>query len=194
MIDPYDLDHPWDEHRLQEWILFGICVANKPASVTAKKLEGFLYESFPSWKAQPLNPTPFDKVNHLVKCKTLRSRLEKYRVGQYSRIEKAFCEVVTKIPEVLKTSIEELETVSGIGPKTARMIVLYWKPETECAPLDTHVLKWLRQEGYDAPKGTPSGRKYRELEKIFIREAKWRGYTPKQLDEIVWNMFARPQK
>jgi endonuclease III len=112
-----------------------------------------LYESFPSWKAQPLNPTPFDKVNHLVKCKTLRSRLEKYRVGQYSRIEKAFCEVVTKIPEVLKTSIEELETDTGIGPKTARMIVLYWKPETECAPLDTHVLKWLRQEGYDGRRG-----------------------------------------
>ena len=29
MIDPYDLTKPWDQRRMQEWFLFGICVAGK---------------------------------------------------------------------------------------------------------------------------------------------------------------------
>jgi hypothetical protein len=201
MIDPYDLSHPWDRNRLEEWILFGICVANKPADPTAVKVDAVLNtlreeivnvcSFFPECETPP---TPFELVGMAAESNMLRKILKKHKVGQYTRIERAFREVVEKIKDPLNTTVEELETVHGIGPKTARMIMLYYKPETACVPLDTHVLKWLRAQGYDAPKGTPSGKKYLELENIFILEAYKRGMSVKDLDSQVWAYYALPQK
>lgn len=191
MIDPYDLTHPWDQKRLEEWILFGICVANKPADATAVKVEKFLY-GLPS--LPPNLKTPFQRVQHLTDKGMLTWRLKLNRMGQYTRIARAMQEVVEKVKDPLNTSVAELETVNGIGPKTARMIMLYYKPETACVPLDTHILKWLRKQGYDAPVGTPSGRRYLELEAAFVKEAAKRRMTVKDLDTKVWKMYALPQK
>jgi thermostable 8-oxoguanine DNA glycosylase len=115
-------------------------------------------------------------------------------MGQYTRIARAMNEVVHKIKDPLNTTVAELETVKGIGPKTARMIMLYYKPETACVPLDTHVLKWLRAQGYKAPVTTPSGKHYLELEQVFIAEAKKRRMSAKDLDTQVWKKYALPQK
>lgn len=69
MIDPYDLTQPWDRQRLEEWIIFGICVCNKPADATAVKVEKFLYglPSFP-----PYIQTPFQRIQHLVNQRNAR--------------------------------------------------------------------------------------------------------------------------
>ncbi len=190
MIDPYDLTRPWDRQRLEEWIIFGICVANKPADPTAVKVEKFLY----GLPTIPGNKLPFERVQYLIDKGTLDWRLRLIRFGQYTRIARAMREVVEKVKDPLNTTVAELETVNGIGPKTARMILLYYKPETACVPLDTHVLKWLRAQGYDAPIGTPSGKRYLELEQIFIAEAKKRRMTVKDLDTKVWQQYALPQK
>lgn len=202
MIDPYALDKPWTRDRLEEWILFGICVANKPADPTAVKVDAVLTDirtilmtgGYPSLRVKVPSYSPFDLVRAADDLCLLLPVLTKNRVGQYTRIERAFREVVRKIPNVMKTTIEELETVKGIGPKTSRMIMLYYKPETNCVPLDTHILKWLRAQGYDAPKTTPTGKKYAELEKIFVLEAEHRKMSVKDLDSQVWKMYALPQK
>ena len=194
MIDPYDLNHPWDRRRLEEWILFGICVANKPADATAVKLERFLDAGVMCrWEGECIE-SPFARIRFFIKNKQLGWRLRHFRMGQYTRIGRAMREVVEKIKDPLNTSVAELETVNGIGPKTARMVMLYYKPETACVPLDTHILRWLREQGYDAPKGTPSGRRYLELEQNFIAEAKKRRMTVKELDTQVWQASALPQK
>jgi Helix-hairpin-helix motif len=202
MIDPYALQGRWTRNRLEEWILFGICVANKPADPTAVKVDAVLKSiyatleaaGYPSLLRKLPSYTPFELVRVAIYLGLLRSVLEKHRVGQYTRIERAFREVVAKIPNAMQTSVAELETVNGIGPKTARMIMLYYKPETACVPLDTHILKWLRAQGYDAPVGTPSGKKYLELEAIFVKEAAKRRMSVKDLDTKVWKMYALPQK
>ena len=194
MIDPNPVNGEWDRTHLEEWILFGICVCNKPGYATARKVDALLQdlrEEFPKNTLLPPD-TPFELVRHAISSTgTLMLFLQKHHTGQYRRIHKAFIEVVEKVKDPLSTTVAELESVSGIGPKTARMILLYFKPETNVVPLDTHVLKWLYKQGYDVPKGTPSaGKKYQELEQIFIHEAEMRGMTVKELDSAVWQSYA----
>jgi thermostable 8-oxoguanine DNA glycosylase len=58
-------------------------------------------------------------------------------------------------------------------------------------PLDTHILKFLRTLGLDAPKATPGSRKqYLALEAAFVFEAKCRGKTTRELDTEVWKFYA----
>jgi hypothetical protein len=185
MIDPYDLTKPWDQKRLQEWFLFGICVPGKNAGQTASKVERFL----------DLNAavTPFGKVRSMIQYGELGRNLRKVKMGQYKRINKAMRQMVKIDPETV--TLEELEQVHGVGAKTARMLLLYTRKNLEVIPLDTHILKWLRAHGYDAPKSTPPpGKKYRELEKSFIAEGKKRGYDAKTWDTIVWQQYAFANK
>ena len=119
----------------------------------------------------------------------LGSELWKHKMGQYKRLNKAFRGMVKINPRTV--TLEELEAIHGVGPKTARMLLLYTRPNLEVVPLDTHILKWLKAHGYDAPKSTPSaGKKYRDLERCFIEEAKRRGLTARQFDMEVWSTYA----
>lgn len=186
MIDPHNLPAGrMSREYLEEWILFGILVANKPAQATAKKLHHLL-----TAMGADLAPyqSPFTILRVVIQKGVLRKYLLEARTGQYSRIERALREVVNL--DLDNLTVEALEGITGIGPKTARMLMLYYKPELELAPLDTHILKFLRAEGYDAPANTPTGRKYLELEAAFIGEARKRSLTPFQLDKQVWHQYA----
>jgi thermostable 8-oxoguanine DNA glycosylase len=186
VIDPYDLTKPWDDGRLQEWFLFGVCVAGKSARQTAEKVDAFLNHS----GSVHSGDTPFSIVSRMVRDRKLMSNLKKHRLGQYGRISKAMRGMIKIDPETV--TLEELEQIHGVGAKTARMLLLYTRPDQEMIPLDTHVLKWLRAHGYDAPKSTPPpGKKYRELELAFIREGKKRKLTAKEWDTQVWQMYAK---
>jgi thermostable 8-oxoguanine DNA glycosylase len=197
MIDPYDLTKPWDARRLQEWFLFGICVAGKNANQTAAKVEAFLND-MPSprisGQRQPQrfsDPLPFNRVRFLISEGKLLRQLRKHKMGQYTRINKAFRGMINIDPATV--TLEELEQIHGVGAKTARMLLLYTRKDMGVIPLDTHILKWLRANGYNAPKSTPPlGKKYRELELAFIAEGKKRGLTAKEWDTIVWQQYARP--
>lgn len=109
-------------------------------------------------------------------------------MGKYKLFNKAFRAAI-KI-DTQNITVESLMKVPGIGPKTARMIVLYYEPEANVVPLDTHILKWLRVQGHSAPKSTPTGKKYLELEAIFVQEARKRGKSVRELDTEVWKQYA----
>lgn len=197
MIDPYDLTKPWDQRRMQEWFLFGICVAGKSARQTADKVEALLEDMrVIEWHAlgHPLmieSKTPFANVRTAIKLGKLGRLLRKHKLGQYKRINKAFRGMVKIDPATV--TLVELEQIHGVGAKTARMLLLYTRPDQEMIPLDTHILKWLRANGYDAPKSTPPpGKKYRELELAFLAEGKKRGLSAKEWDTVVWQQYARP--
>ena len=85
---------------------------------------------------------------------------------------------------------EELEEIHGIGPKTSRFFIMWTRPGANYAALDTHILKWLALRGHKVPKSTPSGKKYKEIEKIFLREAAELGMSPQELDTIIWKSFS----
>jgi hypothetical protein len=190
MVDPFNLPKLMSRPQLEWWILFGICVAGKSAKQTEAKLNAFLDAGIGSrWDGDCIN-SPFCRVKFFIQFKKLGWRLRHFKMGQYTRINKAFRAAVNL--DLDNLTIESLESVPGLGPKTARMVILYYEPNAECIPLDTHILKWLRANGYDAPKSTPqAGKKYRELELAFLAEGKKRGLTPAEWDTQVWKSYAK---
>lgn len=176
----------------REWfVLFAICVAGKSAKQIQEKLKAFLNEYVAPRGFLPF--TPFADVRVMIRHNQLTDRLQKYKMGQYKRIEKAFREVV-KLDITKDLTVEKLEAIPGIGPKTARFIVLYTNPDANCVPLDTHILKYLAKENplSKVPKSTPSsGKKYRQLEILFQLAAKRQGKTVRQLDTEVWESYRK---
>lgn len=84
---------------------------------------------------------------------------------------------------------EDLEKIYGIGMKTSRCFILHSREDAQHAGLDTHILKHLRELGYDVPKTTPTGKKYLTLEKIVVTLAKQAGKSPAEYDLDVWNSY-----
>ena len=180
MIDPHNVQKNMTKEYLEEWILFGICVAGKVAIITARKLENLLKDK---------KGSPFEIIKEMEANGVLLENLKKYKTGAYTRIYKAFKSVINL--DLVNLTVEKLEAIHGIGPKTARMIMLYYKPDTKCAVLDTHCLKYLKTLGYEVPKSTPSGWKYIELERIFIEEANKRNLSILEFDKQIWQAYAR---
>lgn len=192
-VDPTNLPKRMNRHQLEWWILFGICVAGKSAKGTEKKLRSLLDEMRDGYahvfSAIPLSP--FTLVRWATRTGRLGRLLRKHKMGKYKLYGKAFRAAIDI--DLDNISVESLEKTPGIGPKTARMTAMYGFPATagEIAVLDTHILKWLRLKGYDAPKSTPqSGRRYLQLEQAFIAEAKKLGKTTRDLDTEIWQSSA----
>jgi hypothetical protein len=186
-VDPTSIPKSMTREQLEWWILFGVCVAGKGAKQTEEKVNKFLHDPF----VEKPGGSPFQRIETYIQWGMLKRKLKEHRMGQYKRIEKAFRAAVKL--DLDQISIDLLETVPGIGPKTARMIILYYDPTADCVPLDTHILKWLREQGVPGvPKSTPpAGNSYRSLENIFRLEAKLRGMTVRELDTQVWKSYAR---
>jgi thermostable 8-oxoguanine DNA glycosylase len=182
MIDPTRItDYNMSQEHLEEFMLFCIAVAGKTAQVVSKQLQKFL-------DAAPGN-SPFDKIKKLVKAGKLLSALKKARLGKYSILVKAYSQIIRL--NLRTCTVDELETVHGIGPKTARFFLLHSRFNVQVAALDTHVLKFLKGLGHDVPDHTPTGNKYKLLEAIFIEEAKKRGRLIAELDLAIWNHYSK---
>ena len=169
--------------KLEEFLLHAIAVAGKNSSTTNAALQRF-------YKQAPKSCGPFNKIRYLDARKRLIDALRAARLGNYGKNERAFREAAESDIDLTSCTIGDLENIHGVGPKSSRYFLLHSRGG-EFAALDTHVLKWLREQGYDAPKTTPTGRKYKELEAIFIKEARKLGKPPAQLDREIWNSHSR---
>ena len=162
-------------------LLYSVIVAGKNASFAEKALARFLLE-------MKNEETPFQYIKFLIKNDELYNVLIKSRCGNYSKILKCFTQIINI--DVFNCTVDDLEAIHGIGPKTARFFLLATRPNVRYAALDTHILKWLRKIGYDAPKTTPTGKKYYELEKAFLEEADDMGLTAFELDSKIWYEYS----
>jgi 3-methyladenine DNA glycosylase/8-oxoguanine DNA glycosylase len=191
MIDVLDMPVTITTREDREWfVLFSICVAGKSAKQTSKKLNRYINEVY-NYNMENIK-TPFDIIRLEVSMDILNFSLNMYKFGQYKRIEKAFREVI-KLDVMTDLTVEKLEAIPGIGPKTARFIVLYTNPEADCVPLDTHILKYLANNypAFDVPKSTPpKGPRYNALEDLFKWDAKRQGKSVRALDTEVWKSYA----
>ena len=135
-----------------------------------------------------------DIIWRLLYDDTLAKVLEQHKTGCYTRLNRCFAELVKGHiyhRELETVSVDRLESVYGIGPKTARYFILHSRPDQQLAVLDTHILKYLKSLEYDVPKSTPAGKKYKKIEEIFLKEAQKLGKSPAELDLEIWNRYAR---
>jgi hypothetical protein len=186
MIDPLHFTkYDRTQAELEELLLFSIMVAGKRADLTVKKLETFL-QSWGGCEVGRDHSHPFHVVRCMIDRGQFGRQLRKHRVGQYRRIGCAFRGAILLDPRTC--TVQDLEKIPGIGPKTARMFVMHSRPGQQYAALDTHVLTYLRKLGVRrVPKTTPpAGANYRRLEQIFVGCARALGMSPADLDLMVW--------
>ncbi len=181
------------EAELEEFLLFSIMVAGKNSQQTAKKLDSFLFVTMGFL-------SPLSWVEHLLKLengmsqsKPLINCMQGHKLGQYDRLYKAFKGIVKFKNNLSNVTVQELESVHGIGAKTARFFVLHSRPNQQLAVLDTHILRWMRDQGIDAPKATPSGKKYQQLEQLFLDIAQQKGISVAELDLHIWKQYSQNQ-
>jgi hypothetical protein len=192
MIDPSKVTNfNRTASELEEFLLFTIVVAGKPAYQQAEKLDKFLEHKGEG--------TPFEYIRWLDAWGTsgyIEKMLRQVKMGQYQRISSAFRGVSDffrsdsdniRFHPLATVPVRILESVKGIGMKTSRFFVMHTRPTSEYACLDTHILQWLGNKGHNVPKTTPSGQKYLELEKVFLDYAKEMSMMPAALDLQIWN-------
>jgi thermostable 8-oxoguanine DNA glycosylase len=161
--------------------LFCLVVAGKNSDIQARKLDELLEGT----------DRPFWKIRDMIARGTLRENLERVKMGQYNRLTKAFANLVAYHNAIRLYSypsnlgIEQLEGVMGF--KSSRFFLVHSYKHLQMAILDTHILKWLKEQGHDVPAATPSSKKkYIAVEQLFLDEARNRGKTIAELDLEVW--------
>ena len=165
------------DYELQEFLLFCVAVAGKSSEMQSRKLDIFL---------APHTHLPFERIKSLVAQGNFMDVLKQSKIGQYTRIGKAWVNLAQSGLDLRTCTVEELEKIEGIGPKTSRFFMLHSRPNQSLAVLDTHILSWMRYAGYDAPKATPPLKKYKVLEVAFLKECANAGMTPAQMDLEIW--------
>lgn len=167
-----------NNRELQFRIFYSIIVAGK----NAKFAENVTKRLFRAERK-----TPFNVVRQWIEEGVLDQKLREARTGNYTKMALSFAGLVNSNIDLKTCTAADLESIHGIGPKTARFFIIWTRPDAKYAALDVHVLRWLRNQGYSVPKSTPpAGKTYNRIEQIFLNEAEKRGVTPRQLDEKIW--------
>ncbi len=220
MIDPTDVTHfNRTKAELEEFLLFCVVVAGKTAATQAKLLHKLLYEfvsvlhekeklyvaHLPSdgdtlnsfYSGRFIEDTPFSRIRFLIQRNLLLDFVKASKLGQYRKIERAFRELVEADFDLLSCTIEQLEKIHGIGFKTSRFFIVHTRSDQSHAILDTHILKYMRDElGIpNVPKATPGNYKeYARLEGLFVQHCKSVNRPVAELDLEIWKHYSRSAK
>ena len=191
MIDPTKItNYRLSLAKTEEVLLFWVCAAGKNGVTAARCLDNLLS----AWRDRATNlvnnkPSPFDIVRYINQHGDLAAEMKKHGIGCYNSKSKTFIALARRNLDLKKCSVEDLESIPGIGPKTARCFLIHSRPNQQYAGLDTHVLKFLRDKGHEVPKTTPTGKKYRDLETIFLQYVVESGMTVADFDLMIWNDY-----
>jgi thermostable 8-oxoguanine DNA glycosylase len=185
MVNPENItNYDLNNYDLQERILFWVCAAGKNGRTAAKCCDTFLN----AIGTRSFFP-PFEAIKKVPK-KDLPALLKICGIGCYNAKAKTMWQLAHSNINLSTCEAADLEKIYGIGMKTSRCFLLHSRKNARYAGLDTHILKFLRKEGHDAPKSTPTGKKYLELEKIFLEYADKAGKSPAELDLEIWNEYS----
>jgi thermostable 8-oxoguanine DNA glycosylase len=183
MIDPTQITNfSASDEQLEELALFWICAAGKNGKTAARLLDTLLQSLSGS--------TPFDKIRS-TQPEELPSHLKAAGIGCQNSKAKSMLQLAHSTLNLRTCLPEDLETIHGIGRKTSRCFILHSREHARYAALDTHILKFLREQGHDAPISTPaSAKKYAELENAFLSLADKSGKSVAEFDLEIWNYYA----
>jgi len=187
MIDPNNPPHisTARDGELEEFLLFTAAVAGHNAKRTAKLLHDWLDYHHPGY----LSPMPTLHSFYPYKNK-LADDLKEHGFGCYTQRAKSFIEIFSAITivGVRNFTFDRLIDIYGIGLKSASFFLAYTGMDENRVILDTHVLQWLKRQGWPrVPKSTPrTVGKYDELSLYFRAEAARRQMTVLDLDRQIW--------
>ena len=189
MIDPKKVtNYKRNKSELQEWLLYGICVAGKKSEIETRKLDKFLEG------ARNLDMTPFEYIRYLEDdCGELREEMMECKLAPYRARYNSFTDAVTLLPDDLsEVTIDDLQEVRGISTKTSRFFLTHSRDDFDEPVLDWHINKFLRDEGHDdVPVDTPQNPKvYARIAKLFSDIAEQRGQSVTELDLEVWKLYS----
>lgn len=184
MIDPVRITNfNSSKAQLEEFLLFCIAVAGKNATRTAINLERLL-----EYGRDFVSGSPFEIIKALNGKEDLAQLMKSFGFGCFNIKSKGMFEAACSGLDPATCSVDQLEALYGVGPKSARYFVLHTRRNAKVACLDTHVLKWLSYyTGYTIPTQTPTKKKYLELEQIFLKIADVMSISPADLDLKIWN-------
>ena len=173
---------------LELFAIFAVCVAGKKSQQTADKVNSHFRDTQTPTKQL----TPFETIESLIKIRVFGAYLQTAKFGQYKRIYRALKDLAESGIDLKTCTVEDLEAIHGIGPKTSRFIIMHSRPNQRLATLDTHILRWMRDQGIDTPKATPQSRKlYKELEQKFLTLCDKCAILPSQLDLKIWKQYSK---
>lgn len=178
MIDPNNItNYARTDDELLEFWLFCLFVRGKNAMVQARKLAEFT-DGLQSFKHLYYYPD-FE----------IERRLRLVKSGQYGTLARAICGTLKRGRGFLeRATVAELESIPGVGPKTARFFICHSRASARVAVLDTHIIRFMAtQVSYPVGKGTPTSKqRYARIEQDFLAIADKAGVSPAALDLAVW--------
>lgn len=179
-LDPDNItrfDYSHDELELN--ILFWIFAAGKNGHTAARCLNNLLDH----WSKKAGKIKPFEIIKSI---EYLPSELKKFGIGCFNNKAKTVNGLIEKNFNLEKCSLDDLESVWGLGPKSVRCFVIHTRENQKHAGLDRHVLRYMKSIGYDVPTHTPNKSQYIKIEKMFIEHAEKIGKTISELDLEIW--------
>ena len=191
MINPAEVtNYNRTQSELQEFILFCINVAGKKSSIESPKLEVFIERA----KNITKETSPFNCIKKLIKLGRLNEIMHWAKLSPYAQRYNSYV-AVSKIKDLQSVTLNRLLQVPGIGLKTARFFLSHSREDFDEPMLDTHILRYLRDQGYvDAPKSTPSNENtYYYFANIFKNIARQLGKSVTDLDLEIWKQYSKTQ-
>lgn len=188
MINPAEVtNYNRIQSELEEFILFCINVAGKKSAIEAPKLEVFIERA----KDITKESTPFNCIRKLIKLGRLNEIMHWAKLSPYAQRYNSYV-AVAKIKDLQTVTLNRLLQVPGIGLKTARFFLSHSREDFDEPMLDTHILRFLRDQGYsDAPKSTPTNENtYHYFANIFKNIARQLGKSVTDLDLEIWKQYS----
>lgn len=188
-VNPFNIINKEDEDTCykQSFLLFTVAVAGKTASVTSKKINSVLNDIMDEERGDIFQTIKkkYEDSDYL----KLFSILQKHKTGKYNTIVNFVKDFNKSNIDLNNCTVEELESLSGIGKKSSRYYMVYNGNTTkDYAVLDTHILRFMQRFDIETPKNTPAGKKYDELEKIYLdiyKKSSFKG-TLQEFDYAIW--------
>lgn len=207
-IDPLNFTNFYaSDGQIQSMFLFAVAVAGKPSRITAEKINGLL-DDIEVDQQDDYAPDEIRRMGPLEYLMYLEHEpfiemIKERKLGKYNtwlKLWRWFNDLKPRlssdasISKFLNTaSIQSLERIPGVKFKTSRFFILHSRSNAECVPLDTHILRFLRDRGVPCvPNVTPgSQRIYLGLEKIAVEALKSLGYsTLAKADLETWKSYS----
>jgi len=195
MIDPTKMTrYGLNQHQLEETALFSVLAVQANAASSAKRLDWILRYLRKIFK-KDRRTGPFAILQRWLAFHSiaeLRAMMKSLGIGKHGMKSRAFFELVYSGLDLKTCTLEDLEKIHGIGRKTSRFFVLHTRPKVRVAALDTHILAYMRDQGFDVPQSAPgSAKRYNEIEQQFIEHADSLGRDIAEFDLEIWNEYSK---